>query len=137
MKSATKITCAALFALLPLWGVNPQQLKSAEARKLAVAARPAEVKSSDVTIELDREQSHCAIYHAYRLSKGEPPFQTFTIGWWSVDLRTGELWDELNSQRVTNRQIDAIQRTIRKRFGVSPEEIAGSRSKPCYERYVK
>jgi hypothetical protein len=96
-----------------------------------------DVRSSDVTIELDREQSQCAIFHAYRLSRGGPPFQTFTIGWWSVDLRTAEVWDELNLKRVTNQRIEAIQRRVRRRFVVTADEIAASLSNPCYGRYAK
>jgi len=42
-------------------------LTSAEARQLAVAAMPKEAKSRGVTIELDRDQNGCEIYHAYAL----------------------------------------------------------------------
>jgi len=75
--------------------------------------------------------------HAYRLNKGEPPFQTITIGWWSLELRTAEVWDELNLKRVTNQQIEAMQRTIGRHFGVMADEIAASLSNPGYERYTK
>jgi len=50
-----------------------------------------------------------------------------------VDLRTAEVWDA-NSKRVTNQQIRAIQRAIRRRFGVTAAEIAAALSAPCPER---
>ena len=37
-------------------------------------------------MELDREQSGCAIYHAYVVQGPAPEFHTVTLGWWSVDL---------------------------------------------------
>ncbi len=129
--------CALLLFLLPLSFADQQKLTSADTRKLALAAMPKRVATSRrVTIELDREQSQCAIYHAYQLSSG-PPYMTFTLGWWSVDVRTAEVWDDLNSKRVTNEAIEEIQGSVRKRLGVTPEEIAASISNPCYERYSK
>jgi len=102
-----------------------------------MAAMPKkEVQKRGVTIELDRQQSGCAIYHAYGLTSG-PPFATLTIGWWSVDLRTAEVWDELSSKRVTSGEIAAIQRTVRRRLGVKAEEISAAFANPCYERYSK
>jgi hypothetical protein len=70
-----------------------------EARGLAVAGMPNEAKGRGVTIELDREQSGCAICHAYGIGATAPQFFTVTLGWWSVDLRTGEVWDELRGHR--------------------------------------
>jgi hypothetical protein len=138
MKPGTKAVRALLFVLLPVSGFNQQRLTSDESRKLAVAAMPkTEVRGTGVTIELDREQTQCAIYHAYRLSIGGPPFMTVTVGWWSVDLRTAEVWDELNRKRVVNPQIDAIQRSARRRLRVGPDEISSSISNPCYERKSK
>jgi hypothetical protein len=129
---------ALLFLLIPVLGFNQQRLLSVESRKLAMAAMPKnEVKRSGVTIELDREQSQCAIYHAYRLSASGPPFMTITVGWWSVDLRTAEVWDELNRKRAVNPQVDAIQRSVRRRLRVRGDEISTSISNPCYERYSK
>ena len=136
MKSVRNILCAALFVLSLRGGVDQQKLKPEDARKLAMAAMTAkDVESPDVTIDLDGEQSQCAVYHAYRLSKGDEPqsYQTFTVGWWYVDLRTAEVWDA-NSKRVTNQQIRAIQRAIRRRFGVTAAEIAAALSAPCPER---
>jgi hypothetical protein len=112
-------------------------LTSAEARQLAVAAMPKEAKSRGVTIELDRDQNGCEIYHAYALGGIAPQFMTFTLGWWSVDLRTAEVWNELRSERVTGPQIEQMQRAIRKRLAVTMDEVAASVADPCYGRYTK
>jgi len=127
----------ALLFLLPTGAADQPKLTSAEARKLAIAAMPNAAKKSGVTIELDRGQSNCAVFHAYR-DVGEPPFmRAATVGWWSVDLRTGEVWDEVNSKRVTTQQIETIQGTVRKRLGITDEEVSVAISKPCYDRYSK
>jgi hypothetical protein len=74
MKSARNVTCAALFALSILGAVNQQKLKPADVRKLAVAAMPArDVKSPDVTIELDGERSQCAVYDATGIAQVRYP----------------------------------------------------------------
>lgn len=127
--------------LLPLFSASlpavQPRLSLAEARVLAVAAMPKEVKTRGVTIELDREQSGCAIYHFYTLGGIAPEFTAPTLGWWSVDLRTGEVWNEGHSERVTSRRILRMQRGVRKRLGVSDGEISAAIAKPCYERYSK
>jgi hypothetical protein len=126
---------ALLFALLPLSGFNQQRLTPAETRELAITAMPKAAKVRGVRIELDREQSGCAVYHAY-LNTGEAPaVRTLTLGWWSVDLQTAEVWDELNSRRVTTRQVEEIQHTLRKRLEITAEAISASISQPCYDRY--
>ncbi len=117
--------------------VSPATLKLSEARSLAWRAMSAsDAGTIGVTFELDREESGCAVFHAWRTGKGEPPLQTFTVGWWSVDLRTGEVWDELSSTRVTSQQIESIQRRIRRRLRVQDTEIAPSLANPCYKRYA-
>jgi hypothetical protein len=137
--------CAVLLFSLPLSSADRKTLTQAEARKLALAAMPDEVRNPPsvverdqrrVTIELDRDQSGCAVYHAYRVTPGDETM-TFTVGWWSVDLPTGEVWDEVYSKRVTNREIEAIQTAIRRRLRVTPAEASASISRPCYERYSK
>ena len=117
LTSVTKNACAVLLLVLPFAGASEGGLTPIESRKLSVAAMPKkEVQKRGATIDLDRQQSGCAIYHAYGLTS-EPPFATLTIGWWSVDLRTAEVWDELDSKRVTNGETAAIQRTVRRRLG--------------------
>src|SRR4029450_2369502 len=96
-----------------------------------------EVRGTGITIELDREQNQCAIYHAYRLSIGGPPFMTVTVGWCAIQLRASAVWDELNRKPAVNPQIDTIQRSVRRRLRVGPDEISASISNPCYERNSK
>ncbi len=121
--------CAFLLFVLPLSAVNQLSVSSDEARSLVAALLP---NPQGVTVELDREQGQCAVYHAYHLSK--PPSMTFTLGWWSIDNRTAEVWDDLNSKLMTNQRITEIQRAIRKRLGVTDDEVLKSISNPCYER---
>ena len=119
--------------LLPISSIETR-VTTAEGRKLAIAAiREGQVRRPGVTIELDREQSNCAVYHAYR----DDPSRTlaFTIGYWSVDLSTAEVWDDTRERRITNPQIDSLQRAIRNRLHVTTDEISSARSHPCYERY--
>ena len=106
-----------------------------EARKLAVMAMPGEVRGPGVTIELYDQRNRCAVYHVYRSSGVETQALKVTIGWWFVDLRTGDVWDQ-NSKYVTNPQIVALQRSIRRHLSVSADEIAWSRSSPCDARYA-
>jgi hypothetical protein len=135
MQTLMGLPPAFLFALLPLSGFNQQRLTPAETRELAFTAMPKAAKVRGVRIELDREQSGCAVYHAYRDIGEAPLVRTLTLGWWSVDLQTGEVWDELNSRRVTTRQVEEIQHTLRKRLEITAEAISASISKPCYDRY--
>lgn len=130
-----RILLIALFAYSAS-AIQPK-LTLPEARRLAVSAMPKEARNRGVTIELDREQSGCAIYHAYVISGSEPEFNTATLGWWSVDLRTGEVWNELGSERITGDKISRMQRKIRKRLAVSSSEVSASIASPCYERYSK
>lgn len=119
--------------LLPISSIETR-VTMVEARKLAIAAMPErQVRRPGVTIELDRQQSNCGVYHAYR----DDPSRTlaFTIGWWSVDLSTAEVWDDTRERRITNPQIDSLQRAIRNRLHVTTDEISSARSHPCYERY--
>jgi hypothetical protein len=124
---------AFLFVLLPLSAANQSGVTPAEARSLVAAVLFGDaVNDPGVTVELDREHGQCAIYHAYRTSK--PPSMTLTTGWWSIDIRTAEMWDDLKLQRMTNQRIVAIQQAIRKRLGVARNEVLRSISTPCYER---
>ncbi len=120
-----------------VFAAGPATLKLSEARSLAWCAMSAsDAGNVGVTFELDREERGCAVFHAWRTRKGERPVQTFTVGWWSVDLRTGEVWDELSSTRVTSQKIESIQRRIRRRLRVQDTEVAASLANPCYERYA-
>ena len=104
----------------------------AEARKLVDAIIPAnEKRTPNLVIEVDREHDGCVVYHVYRDS---PSLIAFTVGWWSIDTRTAEVWDELARKRVTGQRITPIQRAIRKRLGVTDHEQNESALKPCYER---
>jgi len=137
MDTAAKMLCI----LLPLFAVLSPAVQPAltlsEARRLAVAPMPREAKSHGMTIELDRKQGGCAIYHVYSIGGEAAYFNTATLGWWSVDLRTAEVWNELGSERVTTPEIGRIPRELRKRLGVSDDEVSASIANPCFERYLK
>jgi hypothetical protein len=133
---AAKMLCI----LLPLFSTSSpaaqRRLTQPEARRLALAAMPKEAKTRAVTVELDHEHNGCAIYHEYTLGGSAPYFNTATLGWWSVDLRTGEVWNE-HSERVTNSRLVRMQRGARKHHGVRDGEVSAAVANPCDERYSK
>jgi hypothetical protein len=135
MKRPT-IATALLFFLSPLSAVNQSRVTQAEARRLVTTILPGDAaRDRGLTVELDHEHDQCAVYHAFRMSK--PPSMALTLGWWSIDNRTAEVWDDLRFEHVTNQAISAIPRGIRKRLGVTDDEVLRSISRPCYQRDSK
>jgi hypothetical protein len=107
-------------------------MTGAEASKLIDAIIPAnEKRTPSLVIEVDREHDGCVVYHVYRDTAG---MQAFTVGFWSIDTRTAEAWDETFRMRVTHPRVASIQQAIRKRLGVTDHELNVSISKPCYGR---
>lgn len=103
----------------------------AESRKLLDAVLPTHTKNiRHLVIELEREHHGCVVYHAYQI-RGK---MTFPVGYWSIDTRTAEVWNDVIFERVTNKRLAPAQRAIRKRLGVTDNEQSASLSNPCYER---
>ena len=124
------------FLMLPFSAGSQPRVTPADARRLVLAILPAEAaKDRYLRIDLDREHDQCAVYHAYGLPPGAG--LTFTLGWFSVDNRTAEVWDELQFDRVKNQTVAALQRGIRKRLRVTDAEVLKSISRPCYKRGSK
>jgi hypothetical protein len=122
-----------LLVLLQFSAVGQSRMTVAEARKLVDAVLPADAKRAPhLVIELDREHDGCVVYHAYQAGT-----MTFTLGWWSIDTRTAEVWSDLLFERITNQRLAPIQLAIRKRLGVTDKEQSASVSSPCYERDSK
>lgn len=44
------------------------------------------------------------------------------VGFWSVDMHTGEVWEPILCKRVTNASLSKLQQSIRKRLGVTDRE---------------
>ena len=107
----------------------------AEARKVVDAVLPTSVKRHPhhLVIELSRDHDGCLVYYAYQ----RPGKITFPVGYWSIDTRTAEVWNDLISERVSNKQLVRVQLAIRKRLGVTDHEQSASISNPCYERDSK
>ncbi len=107
-------------------------MTGAEVRKLIDAIIPAsEKKTPSLVIEVDRQHDGCVVYHVYRDTART---EAFTVGFWSIDTRTAEVWDEVFRMRVIYPRVAPIQRAIRKRLGVNDYEQNESISNPCYER---
>ena len=123
-----------LFVLFQFSAAGQSRMTVAEARKLVDAVLPTNAKSiPHLVIELDREHDGCVVYHAYQ----SPGTMTFTIGYWSIDTRTAEVWSDLIFERITNQRLTPVQLAIRKRLGVTKNEQSASISSPCYERDSK
>jgi hypothetical protein len=120
-----------LFVLLQFWTAGQYQMTDAESRKLVDAVLPTNMKNiRHLVIELEREHDGCVVYHAYQI-RGT---MAFPIGYWSIDARTAEVWNDLILERVTNKRLAPVQLAIRKRLGVTDNEQSASLSNPCYER---
>jgi len=134
MDYAAKMLCVLLPLVSTSLGAAQGRLTESEAQRLVLAAMPnEEAKSPSVTTELDHEHAGCALYHEYTLGGSAPYFNTATLGWWSVDLRTGEVWNE-NSKRITNSRLVRMQREIRRRLGVLDGEVSAAIANPCDDR---
>jgi hypothetical protein len=60
-----------------------------------------------------------------------------TVGFWSVDVRTGEVWDDLLFVRIDNERLLQLQQLIRERLHVREEEKVSAINTPCYSRPSK
>ena len=126
--------CVGLHLLLQFGAIGQSRMTAAEARKLVGAVLSANQKKlAKLVIEPDGEHDGCVVYHAYQ----SPGTMTFTVGWWSIDTRTAEVWDDLIRERVTEKRLVPVQLTIRKRLGVTNNELSASIFNPCYERDSK
>jgi len=120
-----------LFLLLQFRAAGQYQMTVAESRKLLDAVLPTHTKNiRHLVIELQREHDGCVVYHAYQI-RGK---MTFPVGYWSIDTRTVEVWNDVIFERVTNKRLAPVQLAIRKRLGVTDNEQSASLSNPCYER---
>ena len=125
-----------LLVLLQFSAAGQSRMTVAEARKLVDAVLPANAKKlPHLVIELDREHDGCVVYHAYQNPKEAG--MTFTLGYWSIDTRTAEVWSDLIFERIANQRLAPIQLAIRKRLGVTDNEQRASISNPCHERDSK
>ena len=132
MKFGRRAFCIVLFVQLQLTAASQFRMTGAEARKLVDAALSAnEQRTPSLVIEVDREHDGCVVYHVYRDTART---MAFTVGFWSIDTRTAEMWNETFRMRVTYPRVAPIQRAIRKRLGVTDREQKESISKPCYDR---
>ena len=123
-----------LLPLLPVPSAAGQRsLTPLESRRLVLAAKPSEARDHAVTIELDHEHNGCAVWHLYVPGGSVPEFNTATLDWLSVDLRTGEVWNFQNG-RIANVRVERMQRELRKRLGVSDAEVSAAIAKPCETR---
>jgi hypothetical protein len=103
-------------SVVAVWGYWAIPDDAAEARKLVDAVLSANQKKlAKLVIESNGEHDGCVVYHAYQ----SPGTMTFTVGWWSIDTRTAEVWDDLIRERITNSRLAPVQLTIRKRLGVT------------------
>src|SRR5436190_24059613 len=94
------------FVLLQLSAYGQSRITGAEARGLVDTVLPANAKKlSHLVIEMDREHDGCVVYHAYQ----SPGTMAFTLGWWSIDTRTAEVWDDLIRERITNQRLASVQ----------------------------
>ena len=114
------MAAVAALSCIPLSSATAPQVTPLEARQMINAVLPP-YKGKPPVIELDREQDGCMVYHAYRDSApqfpGDAEIHTNTIGWWSIDIRTAEVWD-VHEARVESKRLALIQNKIRKRLRV-------------------
>jgi hypothetical protein len=126
--------CMGLLVLWQFWAAGQYQMTVAESRKVVDAVLPTNMKNiRHLVIELEREHDGCVVYHAYQV-RGT---MTFPVGYWSIDTRTAEVWNDLIFERVSNKRLAAVQLAIRKRLGVRDNEQSVSISNPCYGRDPK
>jgi len=119
-----------LFLLLQFWSAGQSQMTEGESRKLVAALVPNVKKIRHQVIELEREHDGCVVYRVYQIRLGND----FPIGYWSIDTRTAEVWNDVVFERVTNKRLASVQLVIRKRLGVTDDEQSASISNPCYQR---
>jgi hypothetical protein len=93
-----------------------------------------ETRRGGLVVELDREHDGCDVYHVFRDS---PNNMASTVGFWSVDVRTGEVWDDLLFVRIDNERVVQLQQIIWERLHVTAEEKVRAINTPCYSRLSK
>lgn len=113
----------ALLALLaPLALSETRTIPLEEARKLVQVALPtAARKLPGLTLVPDKcaqPPCRCRTFDIlWSNPTGSPHYDFFT-----VDIRTGEVWISILCRRVSNRELRRMQREIRKRLSVTAEE---------------
>jgi len=139
MRSGVTAICIVFVALAHVSAADEPKLTRSDALRLIRAADPRMKPGhpgfkngiSGRMIDLDHEHDGCAVYHAYYSSSFEQRDET--VGWWEIDLRTAEIWND-NDLRLANRQIERVQQAIRRRLHVTEEERSLSVSRACIKR---
>lgn len=135
--------CVAVLALLVPSALSETRMISLEeARKLVWLALPkATRKLPGLTSYPDQcSEPPCRCRTFDILWSNPNPAGSVHSGFYTVDLRTGEVWTPILCKRVANRALEKTQRGIRKQLGVTEAEYRkGLAHTPCCapDRYAK
>ena len=105
-----------------------------EARRLVYEALPDSTKRlPGLTLWLSDEDkakpSKCLTFDVLWDNRGPGSVH---VGFWSVDMRAGEVWTPMLCERVTSGSLRKLQVSLRKKLGVSMSECEESlRHNPC------
>jgi hypothetical protein len=103
-----------------------------EARSLAYEALPSDTRKLPGLALLPDEGRDRPVKCVWFDALWDNPNGSVHIGFWAVDMRTGEVWSPILCKRVTNRTLRKLQQAIRKRLGVTEAEYrAALKKSPC------
>jgi hypothetical protein len=113
-----------------------QTITTGEARRLVYQALPAEARRlPGLTLHLDDgrdKRRWCAVFDVLWANPG---LGSVHVAFYSVDMRTAEVWKPVACEHATNPSVRRLQRAIRKRLGVTEAELRAALARnPCCSR---
>ena len=126
------IFCA-VCATYPPSKAEPPKVTPTEARQLVSVALSDKIKRLPgfdlLTTDLPEDVQKCLTFDVIWANAGEGSVH---VGFWAVDMRTAEVWEPTLCERVTNKSLRNLQRSIRKRLGVTDAEYRMAlKHSPC------
>jgi hypothetical protein len=111
-----------------------------EARRLAYEALPSDTKKLPGLALLPDEGREKPVKCVWFDVLWDNPNGSVHVGFWAVDMRSGEVWAPILCKRVTNGTLRKLQQAVRKKLAVTKaEHQAALRHSPCCtaEHYSK
>jgi hypothetical protein len=94
-----------------------------EARELVKMALPEKTKKlPGFTLWLTQEdEAHPPKCLTFDVLWSNPGPGSVHVGFWSVDMQTGDVWNPMLCEKINNPSLRAAQQTIRKRLGITED----------------
>src|SRR4051794_16190937 len=123
LKSVLCLAYVVCAAYLAAQSTAQRELATEDARHLARAALPSSVKRLPGLTLLSgpkRERpQRCVVFDVLWAN---PDAGSVHVGYWAVDMRTGEVWAPVLCERINTKALRSLQRAFRKRLSLNDAE---------------